>query len=588
MLSPTRPHSGALKPLQLVAADILRSGNDVRLVEAAFPAAFEGYRAAATAGVEADIAKAAEKRQAELVKLAGSFDAVHFTDMAATLAQVRGLAPLWHQVAGGEKSGAELTKQSYKALFRGDAVLPLTSESAEPFFAFVRDVLVASEAGTLTADQPLVAAEPAAARALGAYLNATTGSLNTHEGKSAHSAAQLQAVCASPAAPSRFLNSSAFPVSISARAGGGPLRSASWLENLYCLRVSLADQTFMVFDVLCSQAVRDHLAAHGVSALSDMPLAAPANGGFSAYLVGQTRVKTAAGAVALNLLPSNAMLEVTASLGKRIAEKTAMRIAALYREQVLAAVPDAVRDVLATEFPVEAFVPAAENGYNIDKLVKALNAYLKPHRVRAIDRALLNQVWKAPEPNRMRQGRHLVRVPIVGSNPQNCGGAYLAFAGKQGPYRFPAAPTFQRKTSSRDERSFHMADRLLDNAVNIELGKRAEAQSLEEKYQVGDKWLPRRVQRNMQRGHIEGAARTYAAIVKRVASGVRLTDDERALLDGPGLSPVQAYVLHGAQAEMALVRDLAQRGLGLLKAADAGAHELFVDAVTTFLTESKA
>lgn len=574
-----------LTAYQLAARQILAGADAPKVVAALVNSQTQTISAALESGNAQQIKSAIEKRDAELQKLARSFDVLGYcADIPAALAATRKLVLLWHSVASTDIVAHELVKQSYKALFRSKTAIALDNVAASTFFAFVADVLVASEAGAVTSNVALRIASDVELRSIGAYINATAGALNTHESKSAHSSAQLQAVCSSAETSSPYFNSQAFPVLVSARAGGGPLRMASWLENMYCVRVSVAGRTFMVYDAICDSSTRSFLAAQGVTALDNVALGKPSTGRFNAQLVGQVRIKTAEGSVALHLVPSNAMLEMTAALGERIAAKTALRVAQSYREAVLAHLPENSRDVIAKSYPVEAFIPAAERSFNIEKLVKSIKSTLKAEKLPgSVDQAVLNSVWRQPELNRLRQGRHLLRVPIVGSNAQNCGGAYLQFAGGKGLYRFPAMKQLPRKGAPREERNFYSADTILTTAISNAIKGCVSQPTLEEKYQIDDKWLPRRMQQYLQQKHITAAAAAYVAIVNQIKKSVRLTDEQIELLSTPGNSPYQAYLLQGQSAPPEQLLKLAQRGRGLLKASDAASHAMFDVAVVNIL-----
>ena len=452
--------------------------------------------ASATTGSEAEKLKAGDKVQAELVKLFNTLDDLPFSQN--TLLFARGLAPLCHGVAvasakkdktvPASNNAEDLVKVAFKSLFRGEAPLSLDALQAQQFLEFVLEVIVASQKGTLQHLALGIASADDVAN-LGPYLNVITGAMNTHDGKSAHSSAQLEVAFPHIPQASRFLNSSALAPVFSARASGGPLRDVSWLERVNCCRIQVEGKTFSVLEALCQPEIREHLRQHGVTAFDGLPYAVPTStDGYSGQFIGQTRVKVSAErSIALNLLPANAMLKATSQLGARVAELSNQRMAALYREHLLPAIAQAHRDVVAQEFPVEKFIEAAEFEPNGKKLLTAVNKVLKKLKAAELPDNHFRSIWRTQAPYQFRHGRNLERVPVVSSQPQNCGGAYCSFAKSQGPFRFPAAPNLQERRAPREERLFHAAEDLLRDAMAKAVESQHEYKSLEEKYQLGDK-----------------------------------------------------------------------------------------------------
>lgn len=589
------PHSGELTASTPFA---LQQGNGCPLrAKSGLAYLYVPYEAAKAADPTQSL-KAGEKLNAGLLKVAGEFSELPFVDLAQTLTALRSVAPMWHGLAvesvkankpvSAERNALDLAKVCFKSVFDGELPLELSAPEADAFLAFVADVLVASQGGVLTANQPLAMASNEQIEAIGPYLNLVTGAMNTHDAKSAHSSAKLEVACPVNPKASRFLSGASLTPVISARASGGSLRDAPWLERVNCFRVSVAGKTFSLIEAFCSSGIRAHLRAIGVTAWDALPIATPlSSGGYSGQFVGQTKVKLRDRSVALNLVPSNAMLKATRELGDRIAALTNNRIAELYRDAVLSAVPAAHKDSLAAEFPLEAFIQAAEFTPNQAKLLKAINQALKKLKAPGLPDDALQKIWKNPEPNRLRQGRQIARIPVVSSQPQNCGGAYCAYAGSRGPYRFPAAPAPQVERRGREERSFHVAHKMLAEAISKAIEAQQEYKSLEEKYQIGEKWLPRRVVRSMQRNQVEGSIRQFLGILHGIVKRVGLSVDQRESLKGFETNVVQSYLIYGEAAQPNSIKELAEMGIPLLRSNDVVIQTQFVDAVVARLAGVK-
>lgn len=573
-----------------VEQKILDAGCMLTAIETEHREAISIYREAVANGSATK--KVTDAYKAQLDALFKAIAAKLIDEPALISLRTKALITAIDELAPSPAFAAELAKNAFKAIFPSEVVFPLTRESAEYFFDFVRDMLIASSrAGKVTAKRAdglpankifAAAVSDEDIRRSGSFLAGATGAVNTHESKSAHSSAQMQLMLATTTAPSRFLNASAFPAESGARSSGGPFKPAPWLENLLCFTVTLGERTFMLLDAVCEVSIRDHLLANNVKAFSSLPLVRAASEGYSPILVGQTRITNRKKSIALNLMPSNSMLKMTRQLGERIAEKAANRMAELYRSTVLALVPGDLRTAIEAELTVEHFQPASVSLSEREKLVKVINRVFKRHKIRPVDGAIFRDVWFTPEPHQLRHGRELIRVSSVGSNFQNCGSAYTKHAGNQGIYRFPAAPVLRPRNSVQIRR-FHVLDKRLKELLETEVVSAGSRATLDQKYMAGDKWLPRRVQLHRQRAHVDAAAKSFTQLLRRMQRESNLSEEDRVHVWRPEISPIQRFILNDGLVDVETATVLAQRGLGLLRSADAEVHDMFIEAVITSL-----
>ncbi|MBU9200171.1 hypothetical protein KTD31_01970 [Burkholderia multivorans] len=588
-LTPEVPAASAvyktLTPAEL-ALSLAHSGCTASALESALPAAFNEYRVA----VSADADKATEKLVKSLWEVARSFSTALPADLRATLLHFRSIALMWHAVFPSDaKSACDLTKQAYKALFGSADVLELPPALAQPFFEFVADLLAASKAGTLLNNAALPVTPAAELESLGGYLAEAVGALNTHDAKSAHSSAQFQALFSSPATPSRYLSSSAFPVILGARSGGGPLKSATWLENVFRFRVSLEHKPFTILEALREPDIRAFLTAQGVTAWDALPVVSVKVTPSRLDQSPVVHIKTGVKPTEVVLVPSNAMLAATRELVERIGEKSSAALGRLYREALFEVVPESFHDVLDAEFSMEAYQDAVFSRGNGTKLVKIVNKFLKANGYRgaAVPDDLFSALWRQSAVYQIRQARDIAHVATVGSNPQNCGSAYLTYASRGIP-RFPAGPVIRRKRSSIAVRRFHSVDAMLRDEVKAELGRQADSPLLEDKYQIGERLLSRRARAARRLAHLEVAVKAYARLIRRLTAQIDLTEDEKLGVDSPRLTPLQTYVLRGAGCSQNTLAALAEQGSVLLRSSDASVQNDFKAAVIARLQEVRA
>lgn len=524
----------------------------------------------------------ATKLHNSLISAATQVEYLYFDSLQDKLNQVREMSPLFHSVAiatltpstSAAKNGATLAKMAYKALFAGDGALELTAPEAQDFLMFVADLLVASKSGILTSPAPLLRATDAELADLGDFLNQAAGALNTHDAKSYHSAAKMQGAFFPEPTPSRFLSGESFPVLLSGRAGGGPLRAVSWLENLFSMSISLQGRNFTVLALLCDSSLRAYIKDLGITAFDAVPVVEPALGGFDSTRAGSTQVKLSEKqSVTLSLIPSNAMLCAMADLGRRVGQLGKERIGGLYRSAVFAQLPEAVHAEFEAVFPLESFIEAAGFMAGSTTLLKKLNKELKQRKLKLLAEDFFDQVWNSPERRAIRS--RVTQIPIVGSNSQNCGGAYATYAGANGPYRFPAARWAEGQHRTQVERMFYTLDARFKAALARVLDSNKEAPSLEDKYQVGTQWLPRRTQAARRDGHV---TKSVIDFMDQLVNTLGKTRFAMEALDyaGTGLHPIQQFALNGGGTPEPVLVELARDGLALLRTADAAVQSTFV------------
>lgn len=444
------------------------------------------------------------------------------------------------------------------------AVSPQSADDVSALLAFASDLLFASPDKSaahfvLTAGlSPL----PAALReTLLPPARKLVATLNTHDSKAAHSSAQQEACFLTQAQPSRYLSSAVLGFELGGRVGGGALQYASWAIDLLGLPVAWGGKTFTVYDALSDEALQAELAAAGVTVVTDF-LGARMPAIYRPTMAGTVRMKVGDRSLELTLLPANSMFAATEALAAAMYHKAKhKRIQHLEAQLATLVGPDIA-------FPRE-LLDACANGNPATKK-RAANGLAAEAKAQSVKLSVAD-IEALPSPRGIRSW--VPRVATVGSNPFNCGSAYGTHSSK-GPFRFPAA--HDTKQSSAAVRRFHAK---LTPAFKDWVSKLKPQANLADKYQVGNRWLPIRIQRARMNVHADKAAARYLELLQRFVSYYELSAED--LLDIPvqGLSAIQQYVVAGAAADPDALRELALAGTRLLNSTEAAAHDAFIEKV---------
>lgn len=515
------------------------------------------------------------------------------------LSVLRQAAPAVHRILSEgweaptfEKDAASAVKRLFRCLFRSDdEVLSLAGTDAQLFLDFVSDVLFASTAISPDGNSPFLLSRPLVevprdfAR-FDEILSSALGALNTHDAKSAHPSAKFEGFFAQTAQASRYLSAQALPLYVSGRQGGGALQHFGWLETVLPFRLSVAGGPCVtVGELLTSAEARQALGVHAV--LAELPLCGHRSEAFDGYQMPRVRIKvTEDESVALNLVPANSMLKANKALGELVHQKSAERLAWAAREKALAGLP---QEVLASPaFALERFQAcAATRGYGAGatSLLKELNACRKAAALALIESGpVLFDAWRLfAGAESLRQW--LPQVPVLHGSHFPCGGAYSTVFGGKGVYRFPAANPQSRKDSAPLRRFHGGLESVFERETKSLANWLAKGPQLLECYQVGTKWLPARVQKNILSSHISSVATSYCKLLWDLRKQFILSEADRQSLVPTELSALQLFVLHGLQAEPAALHELAVRGKGLLRVNDKQGVEAFVTEVVQKLME---
>lgn len=505
----------------------------------------------------------------------GQVDEYVATPLTEALLAIRRVAPVIYTFYPSEKLAGKAVGRVYRKLFSGEGTLALKSAEAQQFFAFVRDVLVATAEGTLTADRALACAD-AFTPAHVAFLRAAVSEITTHDAKSAHSSAGFKGYFPTAQQPSRFFSAQAFPAYLSGRTGGGVLRESSWLEFLLPFSVSVAGASpVRIIDILTVEGVRAALEQQGVHAFSGLPILEPVPAEFDPKLLARVRVKVSeTESVALNLMPANSLLKASVALAEKVEHTANMRLATRLRELALEGL-DSHPDV--AQFDIEAFLPCVQLKTRTaasKTMLKALNVCRKD-----LGLAALKDFPLVPADEFHSVRSKLVRSAVVGSNPNNCGGAFLAFGGTAGPYRFPAA-NYQARPTAATLRRFYgaLSAELADKVKWLKERIEKEGNPLD-RYKIGAKFLPVRRQKKVIEDHVDAAARAYVTVLSKLREKYALLEADKLTFAPDEGTPVQRYVLDGAAASVAVHEALAKQGLCVINVNDAYAAERFVEKV---------
>ena len=87
----------------------------------------------------------------------------------------------------------------------------------------------------------------------------------------------------------------------------------------------------------------------------------------------------------------------------------------------------------------------------------------------------------------------------------------------------------------------------------------------------------------MQRGQLEGAVKRYLRVLKDLCDRVNLSPERKSNLAEMDTTPIQTYLLQGADTPDAKLIELAARGVVLLKSGDRALHSEFTATVLASL-----
>lgn len=472
---------------------------------------------------------------------------------------------------------ADLTKTAYKTLFSGDGVLALSATDADLFLRFAGDVLVASEAGSLSKGA-LPQQSAAALSEIKPFLESTVSALTTHDAKSAHSSAQLKAFLPHQVTPSTYLQSKAFEPLISGRSSGGVMKDSPWVISLLTINLQAPGTPVRAFFELLQEPTRADFA---VPAVSLLPVIEGGGNEFNSFLLGCTRVKVSQDTSAtLWLAPANNMLAATRALGERMSELVGEKIALAAKAKL----QDLLGDRYAMLNPADIDAAALERGQGTQAkaLLKAVNSLLKEARKGAVTAEELF----TPKQLGLQLRTWVPRVGNVGSNASNCGGGYAEFAGVRGVYRFPAARQQQDRPSTQAVRRFHTLEHRLNDLLKREREKLATQPSPFERYQSGLKWLPARVQKNILDGYLRHVKARYLAVLRDIRAWLVLGEQELLALDMRKATVLQRFAA-GDQLADAELQLLAKESLQLLVINDKYAAQELESLVLHSLTAEK-
>ena len=490
------------------------------------------------------------------------------------------------EVAPSEKTAQRATGKLFESLFKSESAEPLVlgKNDAEAFLTFVRDTLVVSTSGKLG---PTLGEEKTFPLEAAHVWGTLSAELNTHNAKSSHASAQYMGVFMTRSSGSGFLNGTELPPLLSGVLGKGLLRDRSWLVSVLPLSVQVESEApFRVIDCLFHQEVRDMLASHGITAFEGLPVFEALRPEFVPFRVPAVRLKvTDDESVTLNILPANSMIKGMARLADLVNGSRRTQLGRNYLEAALkcqATLKEQGLEISEVQF-VELFEATGQDrAKRRAALLKAINTQRERQGQPGLSTAQLYKLMSYPE--RVRGVR---KVGVAASNAQNISAVYQEYAGTLGIPRFPC---YQRPPQNRPAlvRQFYALESLFQNALNALKDREQSSTALADKYKVGTRWLPQRVQNAIGAGHIAQRASMFAREVKRLAAPFQqLTESERLACNPATLKAIQAFALQGADCEEGLLNTLANAGLTLLKSANAEDHASFKKLVIEKLTEKK-
>lgn len=506
-------------------------------------------------------------------------------DLAGLLAVFRELPTSLRKVfpadskfaAEDSKLIADLTKTAYKTLFSGDGVLALSSADADLFLRFAGDVLVASKAGSLSSG-PLACSSDEALRELQPFLQDTVAALTTHDAKSANSSAQFKAFLPHQVKSSILLESQAFEPLVSGRSSGGVMKNTPWVISLLTLNLQAPGTPVRAFFELLQEQNR---ANFNVPAVSLLPTIDGGGNAFNSFLLGCARVKVSQDTSAtLWLAPANNMLAATRALGERMSELVGEKVALAAKSKLQELLGD--RYAMLNPADIDAAALERGQGTQAKALLKAVNGLLKEARKGSISAEELFN----PKQLGLQLRTWVPRVGNVASHAQNCGGAYAAFAGMRGVYRFPAARQQQARPSAQAVRRFHSVEHRFNDLLMREREKLADRSSPFERYQSGLKWLPARVQKNILDGYLRYVKDRYLAVLRDIRSWLVLGEQELLTLDMRKATVLQRFAA-GEHITADEIQILAQESVKLLVINDQYAAKELESLVLHSLTAEK-
>lgn len=390
-------------------------------------------------------------------------------------------------------------------------------------------------------------------------------SINTHDSKAAHSYAQQEACFLMRPVASCYLSGAVLGFELGGRVSGGSLKYASWAIDLMALPIQWEGKIFTLYEAFTQSDMREFLIESGVP-VTDVFLAAQLRAAYMPEMSGIVRMKVGADSRQLLISPSNSMLQATEILANAVAVKAKEKRIKQLSEVLLQKIG---KDLSIPDEILSAYLhgtPAASK--------RAATQLVAEAKKQGVSLSLADVNIKATR-------SYVPRVSTVGHNPFNCGSAYCSYAGSKGPFRFPAAN--ESSYAAKEVRDFAAK---LTPAFSAWASKLVPLGSLEDKYQVGNHWLPVRQQRAILTNHATRAANRYVTQLQSFVARFQLDSADAVEFRTRTLSPIQQFVLNGAKTDPSALQAIASAGLRVLNSNEAAAHEIFIDTVMSKLAAS--
>lgn len=462
---------------------------------------------------------------------------------------------------------------------KGGARLVLDKESGIPVLQYIVDTLgVSCNAQELTytdvTDEPPLLFED--------FYGKLLGELFTHSAKHNHSSAKLIGRFVPTPARTGYLNGPELgPAILSGAKAGGKLIEATWLLDVLQITFKLPNlDPFSISDCLTSAELREKLKTEGISVFEEVPLIKPAEPKFNANLVPVIQMKvTPEESVKLFIIPSNTLLAAGDNLTKTITKIQGAKRKALANEGCT--LFSEKLGVPCTPEPFQEYYLGFKSNRR-ETLLKEINKQLKEH---GLPPSVTAEFIKENLPN-SPYSKLGTPVPIVASNEQNVSDVYAKTSKKGIPrfksYLLDATPT------TRVTHDFYALPRLLKNKLDYLIKTAPEAAvDLVDKYKIGTRWLPARVQRQIAEPSIQAQANRFVNVVKELTSSADWSKVTPPPTEGK-LFAIQLYALGAESCSETVLAELAKQATVLLRSSSQTDMDHFTEVVLQHLTGAQA
>lgn len=512
------------------------------------------------------------KRKSKRNQLLARYEFIRYESgrMGATIAALKQLNARYMELGFPNQLG-DLAKMAFTN--RTGAPLALTDADAVVFLDFVAEVLIWSH-------------EAKGQGTLAQWYSKLLSEVGTHNAKNLNVGHSCVATFAANDLHLGYLNSRSLREELAGNSTNGALVKAYWLVLMLPFKMTAFGQTFAVYQLLQDEPLRELVRLQGVTGFDAMPLAVRADDDGLRFLPAAKFALPCGQSLSFQMLPANAMLRATKDIRSKmyeLAQAAAERLRGKLKEDFAdrAEVLEALTE-LEVSFFVKCLDPrdanAAEN--LVKELSAAANKKIKKLKAAQQYRVNTEKIYNtvSKEPKTVTRGASL--VPSIFSHEQLAGKAYQDYAHK-GIVRFNNTPGRVRISAEVERRFYTLAAYLTDWLAQQENKRK---KSLAEKYQIGEKWLPKRTQRAIATNEISEKASLWA---EKLASVHTIYSD---LPDAEKLTPssdIQRWALEGTSVPKSVLNAVAALGFVLVYSTSLELKEKFVEKVISRLQEKE-